>query len=179
MSLINLIKDQVIKIDDHNWGNKEIKSFDGYNKDVHLDKRTNFPIDGKIQHVVIKISLNSDRPPQVKINNKNTGVIPSKIEKEIKNALKDENLLKRFFLDIATVINNYESKLKDREKCIEVFDKVAKNFGLKLSGEQIFNLDECFEASYTDPQSHRKYKMQLTRKSLKLGEKTGGYANFF
>ena len=37
MSLINLIKDQVIKIDDHNWGNKEIKSFDGYNKDVHLD----------------------------------------------------------------------------------------------------------------------------------------------
>ncbi|WP_159153106.1 hypothetical protein [Acinetobacter johnsonii] len=182
MSLISLIKDQTIQIDDHNWGNKEIKSFEGENKDVHLDKRTNFPMDGKLQHVVIKISLNSNKGTVVHIiknKNKKLDKIPQRLEKEIKNALSDINILKRFFWDIANVINNYESKLDNREKCIEVFDRVAKNFGLKFSGEDIFKLDECFEATYKHPQNNKEYKMKLTGKSLKIGEKSGYYKDFF
>ena len=179
MSLKTLIRNQVIKIDDHQWGNKEIKTFEGHNKDVHLDKRTNFPIDGKLQHVVIKISLNSDRQPKITIDNKTSGNIPPKLKKEINDALKNEENLLLFFFDIATVINNYESKLESESKCIEVFDRVAKNFGLELSGEEIFHLNQYFEATYKDPDNNKYYRMQLTKKALKLGEKSGAYLDYF
>ena len=48
MRLRSLIKNQVLSIDDHKWGCQEEKKWDFKHCDIHVDKRTNFPINGKI-----------------------------------------------------------------------------------------------------------------------------------
>ena len=47
MRLRSLIKNQVLSIDDHKWGCQEEKKWDFKHCDIHVDKRTNFPINGK------------------------------------------------------------------------------------------------------------------------------------
>ena len=47
MSLKSLIENQSIKIDDHKWGNREIKDWDNKQFEVHIDKTTFYPINGK------------------------------------------------------------------------------------------------------------------------------------
>lgn len=181
MSLVNLIKDQVIKIDDHLWGTKEPKSFNGKNKDVHLDKRTNFKMDGKLQKVIIKVSLNNDRKISVSVNNKKTGEIPKKLLNEIQNTLmKDDRLTRTFFEDVAQIIGNYESLLTDEKKCIDVFDRIAKNFGLTKTGSEIFDSGSLFQESFT----HTKYPqntflIKMNKKSIKIGEKSGNFRENF
>ena len=66
MRLRSLIKNQVLSIDDHKWGCQEEKKWDFKHCDIHVDKRTNFPINGKIREVQIKIPINSNRPIGIK-----------------------------------------------------------------------------------------------------------------
>ena len=54
MALKELIENQTIKIDDHKRGNREIKNWDNARSDIHIDKTTNFPLNGKRQKVRIK-----------------------------------------------------------------------------------------------------------------------------
>lgn len=61
MSLESLIHDQVIIIDDHKRGAGEIKNFDNQQNDVHIDKETSYPINGKRQKLKIRIPINSDK----------------------------------------------------------------------------------------------------------------------
>ena len=181
MSLVSLIKDQVIKIDDHLWGTKEPKSFNGKNKDVHLDKRTNFKMNGKLQHVIIKISLNNDRKISVTINNKKTGEIPKKLINEIQNTLtQDDHLTRKFFEDVAQVIGNYESFLTDEIKCIDVFDRIAKNFGLTKTGNEIFNSGSLYQNTFKHSEYPKNtFLVKMSKNSIKIGEKSGDfYENF-
>ena len=67
MGLKSLIENQTIIIDDHKRGNREIKNWDDIQNDVHIDKKTNFRINGKKQNFRIRIPINSDRP--IKIEN--------------------------------------------------------------------------------------------------------------
>jgi hypothetical protein len=133
MSLTNLIKNQTIMIDDHQRGNREIKNFDNCSSDIHLDKKTNFKVNGKYQDITVKISLNSDRKPLIKLENNNEKLheIPKALKTEIKNALEDNHIAFNFFKDVEDNIKNYSSLLEDRQKCISVFDRIAEYFELK------------------------------------------------
>ena len=51
MALNGLIKKQTIIIDDHKRGSQEVKNWDDPSSDIHIDKTTNFPLDGKRQKV--------------------------------------------------------------------------------------------------------------------------------
>ena len=80
MKLRSLIKNQVLSIDDHKWGCQENKNWDIQHCDIHVDKKTNYPIKGKIREVQIKIPINSNRPieitDKIKGNKSNLDDIP-------------------------------------------------------------------------------------------------------
>ena len=60
MALKELINEQTVIIDDHKRGSREAKNWDDQSRDIHIDKTTNFPLDGKIQKLKIRIPINSD-----------------------------------------------------------------------------------------------------------------------
>ena len=70
MALKNLIENQIIIIDDHKRGAGEIKDFDNLENDIHIDKETNYKIDGKRQKLKIRVPVNSDNPINFFINSK-------------------------------------------------------------------------------------------------------------
>jgi hypothetical protein len=67
MSLRKLIEGQKIIIDDHKRGSGEIKDWDNPANDIHIDKTTNFKVDGTRQALRIRVPINSERP--IKIQN--------------------------------------------------------------------------------------------------------------
>ena len=91
MALKELIENQTIKIDDHKRGNREIKNWDNARSDIHIDKTTNFPLNGKRQKVRIKIPINSDRPISIE-NERHQEVneIPNRLKREIQQALENK-----------------------------------------------------------------------------------------
>ena len=108
MRLRSLIKNQVLSIDDHKWGCQEEKKWDFKHCDIHVDKRTNFPINGKIREVQIKIPINSNRP--IEITNKKNGNksklddIPNNLKKEIENAFSNDEIRNAFVVDVYDVL---------------------------------------------------------------------------
>lgn len=57
MALNGLIKKQTIIIDDHKRGSQEVKNWDDPSSDIHIDKTTNFPLDGKRQKLGLEYLL--------------------------------------------------------------------------------------------------------------------------
>lgn len=162
-------------IDDHQRGNREIKDFDKHSSDIHLDKKTNFKIDGKFQDIRIKISINSDRQPVINLeNNKSIELdrIPKKLKKEIDNAFENTELTLNFFNDVKENIKNYPSILKDKEKCISVFDRLAKFFELRKTGTEIYNMQESYEATFRT-KDHRDIKAKIGKTKIVIGEANG------
>ena len=91
MGLKSLIENQTIIIDDHKRGNREIKNWDDIQNDVHIDKKTNFRINGKKQNFRIRIPINSDRPIKIENTRKNTlADLPGRFQKEIREAFEDK-----------------------------------------------------------------------------------------
>ncbi|MHA3053654.1 hypothetical protein [Acinetobacter sp. ANC 4640] len=175
MSLTKLIKNQTIMIDDHQRGNREIKNFDNHSSDIHLDKKTNFKIDGKFQDIRIKISINSDRKPVINLENnksKKLDQIPKQLKKEIDDAFQNTELALNFFNDIENNIKNYPSILEDKNKCIFVFDRLAKFFELRKTGEEIYNRQKSYEATFRT-KDHRDIKAKIGQTKIVIGETNG------
>lgn len=84
MSLKPLIHNQSLIIDDHKWGAKEEKNWDKSSTDVHIDKKTKYPIGGKKQDVRILIPINSKIQ---NILNKRDGIFPPAVHQNIINKL--------------------------------------------------------------------------------------------
>ena len=97
MALDGLIKKQTIIIDDHKRGSQEVKNWDDPSCDIHIDKTTNFPLNGKIQKVRIRIPINSDRSITIE-NEKRQEVnkVPRKLYREINKALEDKQIRNNF-----------------------------------------------------------------------------------
>jgi hypothetical protein len=75
-----------------------MKNWDDPNTDVHIDKLTNFKVREKHRNVRICIPINSDREIRIssKDNNGSQEDVPNKLQKEIKNALNNKDIVSRF-----------------------------------------------------------------------------------
>lgn len=180
MALKNLIENQTIIIDDHKRGSGEIKDFDNTENDVHIDKVTNFPINGKRQKLKIRIPINSDNP--IKIENKRKKIeIPTKLNKEIKKAFENVEIRIEFIRDILEILENYNSVLTSEEKVIKVLARISKHFDLEWNSETIKKYKEEVLQSYTQfylDNQGRNYFIKLDRTKITIGEKNG-YAKQF
>ena len=65
MALSKLINNQKIIIDNHNQGCRVINNWDEQSSDIHIDKMTNYKIEGRKQKVRIRIPINSERPLRI------------------------------------------------------------------------------------------------------------------
>lgn len=175
MSLNNLIEDQIIMIDDHKRGTGEIKNFDNPENDVHIDKETNFPINGKRQKVKIRVPVNSDNP--IKIESKKKKIaIPSKLSREIRKAFEDKQTREDFIKDVLETLKNYESTLNSEEKAIKVLERLSKHFDLNWDSDTIKKYRDDvllgYTQFYTDNQG-RRFFIKLDKEKITIGENNG------
>lgn len=180
MSLKNLIQDQIIIIDDHKRGSGEIKNFDNQQNDIHIDKQTNYPINGKIQKLKIRIPINSDKP--IKVENKRKEIdIPSRLNKEIKEAFENKKTRESFIKDILETLKNYESTLNSEEKAIKVLERLSKHFNLDWDKETIKKYSDdvllAYTQFYTDKKG-RRFFIKLDNDKITIAE-NNGYAKQF
>lgn len=175
MSLKNLINNQIIIIDDHKRGTREIKDFDNPKNDVHIDKETNFPINGKRQKVKIRIPINSDNPIKIESNRKSID-IPSKLNKEIKEAFEDKKIRIAFITDVLETLSNYQSALNSEEKAKAVLERLSKHFDLKWDATIIKKYQEEILLAYTQfykDEDNRIFFIKLDRQNITIGENNG------
>ncbi len=104
-----LIDKQTISIDNHGRGTREALNWDDSAKDVHLDKKTNTRIGGRLQKVRIKIPINSSRSISVTNQNGEEIEIPRRLRNEIMDAFADELIRRRFVVDLVDSLKNFES----------------------------------------------------------------------
>lgn len=124
MSLIALLNNQTITIDDHKRGAREIKNWDNPSSDIHLEKKTKYKIEGFYQEVIIKISLNADRPI-ISIDSKKKKLeVPKKLLKEIRQAFFDLRKVDAFISDLVQILKNYASIYNDEEKVIKAMKMI-------------------------------------------------------
>ncbi|MDL2320454.1 hypothetical protein LJC45_04905 [Alistipes sp. OttesenSCG-928-B03] len=140
MALKKLIENQVVRIDDHKRGSREIKNWDDERNDIHIDKTTNRPINGKIQEVRIRIPINSARPIRIE-NSKGQDIndIPRGLKREIVNALENENTRGAFVNDVMRVLEDFETALSSEERARQVLTNISKHFDLNWPDEIITN----------------------------------------
>ena len=177
MSLKGLIKDQTITIDDHKRGNREQKSWDLPHVDVHIDKSTNFPLQGKRQNVRIRIPINSKRP--IKIENKNKRAltkIPSQMKKEIQKALNDRAERNRFISDLVAILKDFDSILTDRNKIRQILENLSIHFELKWTNDKIetYSNEALIEFTQKFVDNQRvEYFITIDHKKIKIGQNSG------
>lgn len=177
MALKGLIKKQTIIIDDHKRGNQEIKNWDSNNSDVHIDKKTNYPIEGKRQNIRIRIPINSQRPIKIEYGHKmKLKDIPSKLSREIQNAFEDKEQRDRFIRDIVEYIKNFDTLLKNEDRVKNVLSNISMHFDLKWTKDKIaiYTKDALsfYTQSYTDD-SGKKYFISVDKDKITVGEKSG------
>ncbi len=134
MNLRKLVNNQTITIDDHKWGAKEIRNWDVSSTDIHIEKKTNYKLNGKKQQVKIKLPINSKRDITIEPSQRdNLEQIPSKLAKEIKTAFSKEKLKKAFIKDLIYVLTDFNSNLDNLEKVKDAVFRISKHFDLNLS----------------------------------------------
>lgn len=177
MSLKALIKNQTIKIDDHKWGSREIKTWDDPAIDVHIDKSTNFPYNGEQQNIRIRVPINSAR--DIKIENKNKNKIndiPAPLKKEIKKALGDKRIRESFLKDVIRSVDNFKSELSDIEKAQNALNRIAKHLDLEWTNQAISDYAKDalnrYAQFYNDAQGDE-YFLELSREGFKAGQNNG------
>jgi|AMWB02.1.fsa_nt_gi hypothetical protein len=181
MSLKGLIDNQTIIIDDHRRGMGEEKKWDDERTDIHIDKTTNYRLEGKRQKVRIRIPINSDRP--LKIENQRGQYleeIPRRMQKEISSAFEDTEVRERFMTDLIFVLKDFGSLLDSVEKLRVVFERLSKHFNLKWTEEKIIRYSQdvikIYTELYRDEDGHS-FFITVNRNRLKIGQKSG-YARF-
>jgi hypothetical protein len=177
MSLKPLLDKQIIRIDDHNRGNREIKNWDDSSKDVHIDKRTKYKIDGKTQEVTIRIPINSDREVSVEINGKRNSDLPNKLYKEIRKVLRDNpQVAGAFAKEIADEIKDYNSLLDNEQKAQAALNRLSKHFDLDWTKDKIATYINDELVAYTQiyrDNKNKAYYFTLNRDYLELSDITG------
>lgn len=175
MALKNLIEDQTIIIDDHKRGASEIKNFDNPENDVHIDKETNYRIDGKRQKIKIRIPVNSNNP--IKIENRLGKIpIPNKLNKEIKKALEDKKTREDFIKDVIETLVDYKSILRSEEKATMVLKRLSKHFDLNWDDETIKQYRDDVLSSYTQfftDDKNKKFFIKLDKDKITIAQNNG------
>jgi len=136
MSLKRLIENQTIEIDDHKWGNREVKSWDNKEIDVHIDKKTHYKILGKKQKVRIKIPINSDTPITV-LDAREKGIeIPRRLDREIKQAFENKKIRDAFMADLMNILRDYNTILNSEDRVRSILERLSRHFDLEWTGEK-------------------------------------------
>ena len=177
MALKGLIEKQTIIIDDHKRGSREVKSWDDQTADVHIDKTTNFPVDGKRQNIRIKVPINSARP--LKIENakkKQIDHIPTQLRREIQKAFEDNQKRESFIKDIIEHIKSFDTILSSEERVRRVLSNISKHFDLAWTNEKIATYSndilELYTQKYTDDEGGQ-YFITVDKNKIKIGENNG------
>lgn len=174
MSLKGLIEKQTIIIDDHRRGANEVKSWDDRTADVHIDKITHFPVEGKKQNVRIKVPINSERPIRIEKGNKNVlDDIPGQLKREIQNAFKHKISRELFIADLIKHISNFPTILNSKDRAHKVVSNLSKHFGLKWSAEEIAQYTADALTTYTEKyvdEDGKKYFITIEKDKIKIGE---------
>ena len=173
MSLKSIIQNQTIDIDDHNWGNREVKNWDDSSKDVHLHKRTQFKIEGKYRQVDICLPINLDNEIKITSDSNELTEVPRKLKKEITEAFKTRKTRKNFINDIVSILENYESNLDSLEKANDTLKRVSKHFGLNWTQKEIVKYIgesiEKIEKILIDDENHE-YYISMNNKRIRIGD---------
>ena len=177
MALKELIKKQTIIIDDHKRGSREVKNWDDKTADVHIDKKTNFPVDGKRQNITIKVPINSDRPLKIENAKKEQlNDIPTKLKGEIQSAFEDKKKRERFINDIIKHIKNFDTILSNEKRVKRFLSNISKHFDLKWTDEKIATYSDdilsLYTQKYTDDDGGQ-FFITVDKNKIKIGENNG------
>lgn len=182
MSIKGLIENQTIIIDDHKRGSKEIKDWDNQTNDIHIDKTTNYPLDGKLQHIRIRIPINSQRPIKIENTRKeNLSNIPQKLKKEIKKAFENDTKRREFINDIIVVLKDFKTALETEQRAKQVLENLSKHFELEWTGEKIANHVNDILMDYSEEFKDSKGKsffMKIDTEKIEIGENSGHVKQF-
>ena len=136
MKLRPLIKDQKLFIDAHGHEREDIH-FEDEQYDIHLHKKTNYRIGGKIQEVNIRIPLNSMRPVTITNARSKYMDVPLRLLREIQEAFSDEELRSQFVREISEIIQNYFHVFWNKELAKKVLARISKFFDLPWDDEYV------------------------------------------
>lgn len=170
MSLKSLIENQKIIIDEHKRATGEIKKWDS-DDDIHIDKETQYKIEGKLQQVRIKIPINSHRKISVEAKSK-INEIPRKLKKEIIKAFENKKKRESFIQDLVEILKNYESTISNLDKVKDAMTRIAKHFELtSWIEEEIKNIIGSTIAArlYKDDENNE-YYIIMNNKKIELGQ---------
>lgn len=177
MALKGLIEKQTIIIDDHKRGSREVKNWDDKTADVHIDKTTNFPVNGERQDIRIKVPINSDRP--LKIENakkKQLNDIPAQLRREIQRAFEDKQKRESFIKDIIEHIKSFDTILSSENRVRQVLSNISKHFDLEWTNEKIATYSDdilsLYTQNYTDDDG-RQFFITVDKNKIKIGENNG------
>lgn len=173
MSLRPLINNQSLIIDDHKWGAKEEKNWDKSSTDVHIDKKTKYPIDGKKQDVRIRIPINSDRNISVEIKRDKNSEVPSRLRKEIIEAFENKKKRDAFIKELIPILENFSSNLDSLEKAESVLKRISKHFDLDWTSQKIENYIRGSLLELTqvyEDENRKQYYITLDRNKIKISD---------
>jgi hypothetical protein len=180
MNLKGLIDRQIIIIDDHRRGSKEIKSCDDQSADIHIDKQTNYPVDGKRQKVRIKVPINSER--NISIENakgQHLNKIPRQLRNEINKAFQNKVKRERFIKDLIETLRDFPTILNDRQRLRQILNNLSKHFDLKWSEEIITTYTDDVLTVYTEyylDKNGNLFFITVDKVKIKLGQTNNKYA---
>lgn len=175
MSIKGLIDNQTIIIDDHKRGNREKKNWDDPAADVHIDKITDYPMEGKRQEVRIRIPINSDR--QISIENarkQEINNIPRQLRKEIRKAFENKKSRERFVKDLIEILKDFDTVLSSKQRVQQILDNLSKHFELEWTKEIIATYSNDILVLYSQSYKDRKginYFISIDAQKIKIGSK--------
>jgi hypothetical protein len=176
MSLKGLIKNQTIIIDDHKRGNGEIKNWDDPGLDVHIDKTTNYPVNGKRQDVRIRIPINSNREIRIENSKSRQDEVPRQLLREIRNAFENTDTRERFISEIIEILLNFKTLLQSEERVEQILSNLSRHFDLEWTQEKIAtytnNILEVYTQIYTDDKNNQFY-ITIDKDKIKIAENNG------
>ena len=104
---------------------------------MHIDKETQYSINGKRSKIRIKIPINSDRPIKITAKSGNVENIPQKLKKEILKAFENKQIREAFLSDLLDVLKNYDDFTVTEDTAKQVLSRISKHFGLDLPTKTI------------------------------------------
>jgi len=176
MSIKGLIKNQTILIDDHKRGIGEVKEWDKSDIDVHIDKSTNFKVNGVRHKVRIRIPINSDLGISIdKINSKEIE-IPSQLQKEINDAFNNKKIRERFVAELIDVLKNFKTILTNEERVRSILERLSKHFDLEWTERKIATYANDILQKYTEiyiDDQGEEYFITVEKDKIKIGQNNG------
>ncbi|MEZ0486078.1 hypothetical protein [Fibrella aquatica] len=177
MALKRLIENQTIIIDDHRRGSREIKNWDDKTADVHIDKTTNFTVEGKRQFIRIRVPINSERPLKIENEKKeDLDRIPGQLRREIQSAFENKQKRQSFIKDIIEHLKNFDTILESKKRVQQVLSNISKHFDLKWTKDEIATYYNetliIYTQNYTDSNGN-KYFITVDNEEIKIGEDNG------